>query len=479
MLETFFDNYIEIVNKNNYIFEYGNKNNPEIYYGYKCIFKVNEQTQVGIVESYYDGYYVVTSLNEKFAVKKEDVQIINDNAKLANNLTLLKTSNLSEKEILNYLINETSKLSGFHKLNIVESYQNDIIAKDEQLDIELKDLYKKLIREDYNGIYNAPITTISKIISVSSVQNKIDMILNELYIYNYIPHVRLFLENNIGGVKSDNDKYLGQGSKVYSIVEFTEMGQAVFIGEDQFLFNDKGVELINVSTLSRNNLQSYKNIEQAIKSGKIDSEGISFTLGDNFEFGIKINEPGNFYINGERAEPTTDLEKLFMTTQVPFNKKSLLPVIHEIMTRLHQFTEIDVCLKVTNRMKKNKMYIINYLDKIYCYDLNSKSGNTFYEFDSPDNAIKFVKDNMEYDISDFIIDKLDAQQQELKMLRDREKVIQIEIDDTENKMKDLNNDPNLRDTTELKDANILLENYINKLNNNLNFIKNKIDELLY
>jgi hypothetical protein len=169
---------------------------------------------------------------EKFAVKEDDIQIINENTKLSQNLTLLKTSNLSEKEILNYLINETSKLSGFHKLNIVESYQNDIMAKDEKLDIELKDLYKKLIREDYNGIYNAPITTISKIISVSSVQNKIDMILNELYIYNYIPQVRLFLENNIGGVKSDNDKYLGQSSKVYSIVDFTDNGQIVFIGED-------------------------------------------------------------------------------------------------------------------------------------------------------------------------------------------------------------------------------------------------------
>jgi hypothetical protein len=49
MLETFFDNYIDIVNKNNYIFEYSNKNNPEIYYGYKCIFKVNEQTWVGLI----------------------------------------------------------------------------------------------------------------------------------------------------------------------------------------------------------------------------------------------------------------------------------------------------------------------------------------------------------------------------------------------------------------------------------------------
>jgi hypothetical protein len=201
-------------------------------------------------------------------------------------------------------------------------------------------------------------------------------------------------------------------------------------------------------------------------------------LGDNFELEIKFNDNSGLYINGEKAEPTTDLNKLFMTTQVPFNKKGLLPVIHEIMSRLNQFTEIDVCLKVSNRMKKNKIYIFNYLDKIYCYDINNKSGNTFYEFDSPDNAIKFVKDNMEYDISDFIIDKLDAQQQELKMLRDREKVIQIEIDDTESKMKDLNNDPNLKDTLELKDVNTLLEKHINILNNNLVFIKNKIDELL-
>jgi hypothetical protein len=64
------------------------------------------------------------------------------------------------------------------------------------------------------------------------------------------------------------------------------------------------------------------------------------------------------------------------------------------------------------------------------------------------------------------------------MLRDREKVIQIEIDDTESKMKDLNNDPNLKDTLELKDVNTLLEKHINILNNNLVFIKNKIDELL-
>jgi hypothetical protein len=408
--------------------------------------------------------------------------------------TVKQSLTLDQLEIASVLENHIQNFDRMSEKELTESlkytlqpfaYDNDVKklfeAMEEELQerpllYELKDLYKKVERKNYGSLYRDPLNKVLDIISKDDDSARMDSILNELIIYDWVPEIKAFLIRNTGdpiqkkNLTSDGAKL----SKVYSIVEQAEDGHIAFVGDRWFHLSKDEIKqcVLHESVKDEKKLRVLKVLEKAMQISSFENEILNFRVDEHLTLGVGIN--GKIYINGEKTDKETSLEDLFNSPLIPYLKKNLYEVVKTTVDNLDKIIELDVASKVTSLSKPTcETYAFNYKDKMYLYTMDKRTGSSFFEYDSVNQLIQDVQREMNYDVSDVFENKLSKEMKQYKKLEDREKEIEMKIKEVNESIDELNSNAQLMETSpELKAAfdNLLIHKH--NLVKNLNDIKN-------
>ena len=204
-----------------------------------------------------------------------------------NRLTFDQTdiSSLVEGFIINYdNYSEKELVKAVNEKLLKYTYDTDVKMFLESLDTEmkayplvyeLKDLYKRVERENQGMLYRQPLNTILEIINKPSDDVRMEAILNELRIYDWVPQIKSFVFNlTKSPLERQNMSNSGKGEKVYTIVEKVDNGYMAFVGDRWFMIDDKEVKQILAEDYIEDDekIKEIRILEQCMKLSTIEND---------------------------------------------------------------------------------------------------------------------------------------------------------------------------------------------------------------
>lgn len=386
----------------------------------------------------------------------------------------------SEKE-LTFSLKENLKNYSYadNVKSLLESFDEEI--QNNSLVYDLKDLYKKVERKDFGLLYREPLSKILDAINKDTDEERMTSVLNDVSLYDWVPEIKGFVEKittnptDLKMLRSGNAK----ASKVYTIVEQCENGTYVaYVGNRWFKFTDNEVKEADLTeSFTGDDLSKLYNLQKAMEVSDFENEKVNFNIDENLQLSLGVN--GKVYLNGEIIDKQSTLEDLFNSPIIPMMKKNYYPIIKQTLESLDKIVELDVNQKVINMTKPlSELYVFNYKDKLYLYNVDKRTGSSFYEYDSVNQLVEDVQRSMDYDISDFVSNKLSKELKQYRKLEDREQEIQGKIKDVQESLEALEAEKELlNESNDLKTAFDNLVSYKEELTNNLRRIQNaKINE---
>lgn len=386
----------------------------------------------------------------------------------------------SEKE-LTFSLKENLKNYNYadNVKSLLESFDEEI--QNNSLVYDLKDLYKKVERKDFGLLYREPLSKILDAINKDTDEERMTSVLNDVSLYDWVPEIKGFVEKlttnptDLKMLRSGNAK----ASKVYTIVEQCENGTYVaYVGNRWFKFTDNEVKEADLTeSFSGDDLSKLYNLQKAMEVSEFENEKVNFNIDENLQLSLGVN--GKVYLNGEIIDKQSTLEDLFNSPIIPMMKKNYYPIIKQTLESLDKIVELDVNQKVINMTKPlSELYVFNYKDKLYLYNVDKRTGSSFYEYDSVNQLVEDVQRSMDYDISDFVSNKLSKELKQYRKLEDREQEILGKIKEVQESLEALETEKELlNESNELKTAFDNLVSYKEELTNNLRRIQNaKINE---
>ena len=160
---------------------------------------------------------------------------------------------------------------------LLESVNQEI--KSFNLIYELKDLYKRLEKNNLGELYRHPLSVILEITQLPDDQSRLEAILNELKIYEWVPEIKKFIW---GLTKNPLDKQNmvspGKADKIYTLVEKLENGHLAYVSDRWFLIDDKGIKqvLMEDYVKEEERVRELRVMEQALTLGEVNKE--KFTI---------------------------------------------------------------------------------------------------------------------------------------------------------------------------------------------------------
>ena len=196
---------------------------------------------------------------------------------------------------------------------------------------------------------------------------------------------------------------------------------------------------------------------------EIIEERISFKLDENLTFGISTKNK-SLYINNEKLNEETTLETIFKSTIVPMLKRDYYLLAESVINNIDKFVELDIAMRITNMLNPYmEAYVFNYKDKMYEYSRDTRYGSKFYMYENGTELIHDIRQDLDFDLTPFLENKLSKELKELRTLEDKEQQIEL-------KLKDINESIAI-----LKDSEMLTEDEnIEKTYNNLIVYKAKL-----
>jgi len=341
--------------------------------------------------------------------------------------------NESEKRIIQSL-NERLNPYTYDKevKGLLENLNNDVMNF--ELVYNLKDLYRLVEKRNLGGtIYRQPLNTLLQIINLSTDDDRMNKILNELAIYDWVPEIKVFLHNLTNNPEQKANLLNGGNSEtVFTIVENVEDGHIAFLRDSWFLLKENSIEktTLDVHIKDERKVRVLNTLQNAMQHADIQADRIDFKIGENLVIGISTKEPGTTFINEEKTSKETTLENLFQSPIIPIVNKNYYPLIMEVASNMDKFVELDVVKKVTNLANPFvDVYAMNFKDNMYVYRCDTRYGNSFYKYESALEVIDDIRNEMNYDLTYFYTDKLSEEVKVKKQLEDRERAIQINIED--------------------------------------------------
>ena len=386
----------------------------------------------------------------------------------------------SEKE-LTFSLKENLKNYNYadNVKSLLESFDEEI--QNNSLVYDLKDLYKKVERKDFGLLYREPLSKILDAINKDTDEERMTSVLNDVSLYDWVPEIKGFVEKlttnptDLKMLRSGNAK----ASKVYTIVEQCENGTYVaYVGNRWFKFTDNEVKEADLTeSFTGDDLSKLYNLQKAMEVSEFENEKVNFNIDENLQLSLGVN--GKVYLNGEIIDKQSTLEDLFNSPIIPMMKKNYYPIIKQTLESLDKIVELDVNQKVINMTKPlSELYVFNYKDKLYLYNVDKRTGSSFYEYDSVNQLVEDVQRSMDYDISDFVSNKLSKELKQYRKLEDREQEILGKIKEVQESLEALETEKELlNESNDLKTAFDNLVSYKEELTNNLRRIQNaKINE---
>ena len=338
--------------------------------------------------------------------------------------------NYSEKELVSSLKENLAGYAWDTKVKrLVESLQDEI--KSEPINYNLKDLYKKIERKNYGQMYRPALNSILNIINIQDNDSKMSTILNELVIHDWIPEVKMFLSGYMNNpIQRQNLVNSGSASKVFTLVEKTNEGNLVFMKDRWFLIGQDEIKqtLLENHITDIEKLREFRILEKVMTIGDINEDKISFRLDENLVLSISTKSDKDVFLNEEKLDKETTLENLFNSKIIPWLKKDFYVLSTTTAQNLDKFVDLDIALKIENVLHPQlESYVINYKDKLYTYNNDTRTGSAFYEYNSPNDLINDVQRELDYDLTGFLENKLSKEVKHLRTLEDKEMEIKESI----------------------------------------------------
>jgi len=388
---------------------------------------------------------------------------------------LTEYDNYSEKEI-NKLLNERLFKYTYDTevKRLLESVETEIESN--SLVYDLKDLYKKVERQNQGMIYRQPLNTILEIINSPDDDARMESILNELKIYEWVPQIKKFIYNlTKSPIERQNMTNSGKGNPVYTLIEKTSDGYLAYVADRWFSLNENEIKqcLLEDKIEDQDRLRELRLLEQAINLAEIENNVFYLKVDENLTIGISTKDK-SLYINGEKLDNETTLENIFNSPIVPYLKKDYYVLLDTLKENLKNMVELDIAIKVDNILNPHlEAYAFNYKDKMYLYSKDRRTGSSFYQYESVNELISDIKKELDYDLTPFFENKLSKEMKKLRQLEDREKVLENKIKDVQDSIDELQNEPELLENS--KDLKLTFDNlllYKHQLNKKLNELKN-------
>ena len=360
---------------------------------------------------------------------------------------------MSEKELVTSLKESLSPYAYLKDVKILlEGMQTELEAK--PLVYELKNIYHQVERKDYGLLYRDPLNKLLDIINLDNDEARMEKIINELSIYDYVPEIKMFMMNLYKSpIERQNMTHSGKGDKVYSIVEKVEDGHIVYVSDRWFHLGENNVQqtLVENHVKEIERIRNIRILEQAMSLSEVSDDRITFPIDGNLTIGISTKD-GGLWINEQKTDIDSTLESLFQSPIVPYLKKDYYPLILAVKENIDKFVELDVALHVSNILKPTvECYAFNYKDKNYLYNVDKRTGSAFFEYENATSLINDVQKELDFDTTFFFENKLSKELKYYKSLEEREKKIEDSIKSVSESIEELkaenellNEDANLK-----------------------------------
>ena len=166
---------------------------------------------------------------------------------------------MSEKEAV-YSLTENLRQYSFDKdvKLFIEAINGEVQSN--SLVYDLKDLYKKVERQNLGVLYRQPLVTLLNIINKTTDDARMEAILGELGIYDYVPEIKRFLlEMTTNPIERQNLKNSGKAEKIYTIVEKIDDGHLAYVGDRWFMISENEIKQV----LARITLKILKKLDKS------------------------------------------------------------------------------------------------------------------------------------------------------------------------------------------------------------------------
>jgi hypothetical protein len=391
-------------------------------------------------------------------------------------LHLEQCDNLSELEM-----NESLKqnLNSFRYDSDVKAFLESIQEEVESMPLlmELKDLYKKVERKNLGMLYRPALVQLLEIINKGDDDSRMESVLNELSIYDWVPEIKGFLmKMSMSPVERQNFKNSGKASNLYTLVEKVEEGHLAFIVDRWFLIAESEIKqvLADDYVKDENKLRNIRLLETVLQNCDIQDSLITFRIDENLTLGVSTKN-GSLLLNNEKLDKETTIETLFNSPIIPYLKRDYYNLVEATLNNIDKFVDLDVALKITNLLNPfNESVVFNYKDKMYVYSKDNRTGSRFYAYENVSELINDIQKELDYDLTHFYENKLSKELKNLRTLEDREQQIEMKLQDVNESLKMLAENKDLVDNDkdmQRTQSNMLV--YKHKLVLELNDIKAK------
>ena len=387
---------------------------------------------------------------------------------------LANYDNMSEMEI-----NESLKVSldsyryDPEVKSLLESVQEEIESM--PLVYELKDLYKKVERKNLGVLYRPALVQLLEIINKPNDDARMESVLNELSIYDWVPEIKHFLmKMSASPIERQNLQNSGKASKIYTLVEKVDEGHLAYIIDRWFLIAESEIKqvLADDYVKDESKIRNIRLLEKVMNISEIEENMINFQIDENLKLGVSTKD-NSISLNGEKLDKETTLETLFNSPIIPYLKKDFYNLVESTVNNLDKFVELDVAMKVSNLLNPFcESVAFNYKDKMYIYNKDNRTGSRFYAYENASELIHDVQKELDYDLTHFYENKLSNELKTLRGLEDREQQIDMKLQDVNESLKMLNeNEDLIKESKELQLTHSNLLVYKHKLTEELNTIK--------
>ena len=387
---------------------------------------------------------------------------------------LANYDNMSEMEI-----NESLKVSldsyryDPEVKSLLESVQEEIESM--PLVYELKDLYKKVERKNLGVLYRPALVQLLEIINKPNDDARMESVLNELSIYDWVPEIKHFLmKMSASPIERQNLQNSGKASKIYTLVEKVDEGHLAYIIDRWFLIAESEIKqvLADDYVKDESKIRNIRLLEKVMNISEIEENMINFQIDENLKLGVSTKD-NSISLNGEKLDKETTLETLFNSPIIPYLKKDFYNLVESTVNNLDKFVELDVAMKVSNLLNPFcESVAFNYKDKMYIYNKDNRTGSRFYAYENASELIHDVQKELDYDLTHFYENKLSNELKTLRGLEDREQQIDMKLQDVNESLKMLNeNEELIKESKELQLTHSNLLVYKHKLTEELNTIK--------
>lgn len=379
----------------------------------------------------------------------------------------------SEKELVKFIRESLSTYTFDSTVKMfLENIQGEIESK--SFIYDLKDLYKKVERND-TGLLNRPaLIKLLEIINLPDDDSRMEKVLSELAIYDYVPEIRHFLmQVTANPIERQNLKNSGKANKVYTLVERVDDGHLAYIGDRWFILDENKIEqaIPDDYIKDENKIREIRILEEVLKGCDFQEDRINFRIDENLTLGLSTKDK-KLFLNGEPQEAETTLEALFNSPFIPDLKKSYYLLIETTKQNISKFVDLDVALRVQNILNPYlESYVFNYKDKMYVYVKDVRRGSQFFQYENAVELIRDVQKELDYDLSAFLENKLSKEIKHLKALEDREQTIELKLKTVNESIEKLLETDLLNEDADLRVAYNNLMVYKKKLQDDLDLVK--------